>query len=845
LADHGDEDALDGDSCTDVEQLAGGQIELAPIRSGMVLAERWAIEAIVGQGGMGIVARAYDRALGVTVAVKIVRAELASERSWSERLAREVKLARQIHHPNVCRVFELGEHVGRVFLVMELATNGTLRDELRAGTYAARPLADRLADARAVAAGLAAIHAAGIVHRDVSPQNLLRMDDGRVVVSDFGLATDDVDNTTSVVGGTIAYMAPELVRGGGRATVASDVWALGVVIYELVFGTKPTWRERVGTEMRPPSLGRPLTALERAAFETCRACTTSDVAARTVTAAEVDRVLRNGTRPTRPWPVRLSRRSVAIGAAAIAIGVSAFAIRSGGRLPPPSPEQSMVRDSPLIVPTGEPADWTDKSLVLAAIPERIRCTTLLPDHRTIRFVWGTPPRAEDIDTTTRRRVPSPLVPETYAEGCPELSPDGRRLAYQGHTKDGRPFAFVSENSEGRDAVPVVQTAEPSMSSDPSWVSEDWLSYEVDTRHIGVFSMTTRRAVIVPDVSPRSYPTSFRSVGAKDLLVWVAFDPLDMELVRLGVPSLKETARFRMKEFVMDFVLHGNTLYGAAQGAYESNDRLLAIDVSSREARQLGRIPGQFIRYPRFADAGMAFVSIGGGPNLYARSTQGLVRLTNSDDVYHATHCGAGIVAVRDVDHRAIVERLDRDGRIVEILSGDAGHVTSVSCSPDGEDWFISRLDHRPMIQRCHASDCRSVASVAARSVAVSPDGSRIAILSSEERGPIVSWIAVGGGEIHEVAESETACEPGWASKQTLWVSRRRSGGIVWTEVDAVTGRETGKVVQGERDCTDGKPDPASPVDPDVRIVYSEPSQLRLIGHEHLRDPGNGTPRIAQ
>ena len=186
----------------------------------MVLAERWAIEEILGQGGMGIVVRARDRALGVTVAIKIVRAELAGDRSWAERLAREVKLARQIHHPNVCRVFDLGQDVARVFLVMELATKGTLRDELRArAAYAARPLADRLADAGAVAAGLAAIHAAGIVHRDVSPQNVLRMDDGRLVVSDFGLATDDVDSTTSIQGGTIAYMAPEFVRGGGRASI--------------------------------------------------------------------------------------------------------------------------------------------------------------------------------------------------------------------------------------------------------------------------------------------------------------------------------------------------------------------------------------------------------------------------------------------------------------------------------------------------------------------------------------------------------------------------------------------------------------------------------------------------
>ena len=175
------------------------------------------------------------------VAIKIVRAELAGQRMWAARLAREVRLARQIQHPHVCRVFDFQQADGRVFLVMELAERGTLRDELRSGAAAARPLAERIADARAVASALDAIHAAGIVHRDLTPQNLLRMGDGRLVLSDFGLATD-AGESTSVHGGTVAYMAPEVMRGG-KSSVASDVWALGVVMHEIVFGVKPRWSE--------------------------------------------------------------------------------------------------------------------------------------------------------------------------------------------------------------------------------------------------------------------------------------------------------------------------------------------------------------------------------------------------------------------------------------------------------------------------------------------------------------------------------------------------------------------------------------------------------------------------
>jgi len=112
--------------------------------------------------------QAHDRALDENVALKLLRPEHGAEPQWIDRLAREVKLARQIRHPNVCRVFDFGQADGRAFLVMELAS-GSLRDELR-GAPTARTLKARLADACAVASGIAAVHAAGVVHRDVTPR---------------------------------------------------------------------------------------------------------------------------------------------------------------------------------------------------------------------------------------------------------------------------------------------------------------------------------------------------------------------------------------------------------------------------------------------------------------------------------------------------------------------------------------------------------------------------------------------------------------------------------------------------------------------------------------------------
>ncbi len=318
----GDNEPENETSWTELEDMRPDLAEALPIRHGMVLGGRYTIEKVLGRGGCGVVVRAHDRDLREAVAIKIVRAELAGEQVWAARLAREVKLARQIQHPHVCRVFDFQHADGRVFLVMELA-KGTLREEIRTGVMTARPLADRIADARAVASALSTIHKAGIVHRDLTPQNLLRMADGRVVVTDFGLATDARDGASTVHGGTVSYMAPELLHGG-RSSVASDLWALGVVIHEIVFGLKPRWGGGPAREMLPPDLGRKLTAEENLVLEACRACTVHDPVRRLQCPLEAARRLteRGGRRRPR---LGVTRR------AAIIAGVAAVMVAGRGR----------------------------------------------------------------------------------------------------------------------------------------------------------------------------------------------------------------------------------------------------------------------------------------------------------------------------------------------------------------------------------------------------------------------------------------------------------------------------------------------------------------------------------
>jgi tetratricopeptide (TPR) repeat protein len=255
------------------------------IELGMVLADRYQIEAALGQGGSGSVHRAWDRVLGEPIAIKILRPDRARERSWIMRLAREVKVARAIRHPNVCRVFELGQADGHWFVTMELGTGRTLRTLFEEGHSAERPLADRLADARAICAGLAAIHAVGIVHRDVTPQNVLRMVDGRLVISDFGLAIE-LTATTTMHGGTPHYMPPETVLGR-RADQRSDVWQLGLILHELFFGRRPVFDEATGKTVAQRPLRAEASPVEEEVARLVDDCLAAVPAARPATALVV------------------------------------------------------------------------------------------------------------------------------------------------------------------------------------------------------------------------------------------------------------------------------------------------------------------------------------------------------------------------------------------------------------------------------------------------------------------------------------------------------------------------------------------------------------------------------
>jgi hypothetical protein len=810
------------ESFTNIDELQLARADAVDLARGAVLAGRYEIEATLGRGGAGVVLRAYDRELREAVAIKVLRPDLGNVARWIERLAREVKLARQLRHPNVCRVYDFEKADGHVFIVMELATGGTLRNELQGGVLAAHPLEARLADARAVAAGLAAIHDAGIAHRDVTPQNVLRMADGRLVVSDFGLATEVSSTTTSIHGGTVAYMAPEVVRGQ-RATFESDVWALGVVIHEIVFGERPAWSRPVGGAMLSPRGGRPLSGGERRVLDVCRACTSDIVDRRPQSAGAVSAWLageRVGRRPRR----RLWAGLTLVAALAAAAGVVSVRPSPRPSARPPASASGFVELA------DQPADWSASARVLATIDDRIACLSLLPDRKTVRFVWGQPRRAEDLDLRTGTRRPSPVVPEVYRDGCAELSPDGQRLAFEGYTPDGRAFAFVSEHPDGRAAVPTVAIADPTMSSQPKWLPDGRaFTFDIDHQHMGVFSLDSRRTTVLPDATTGTYHSSTRFVVGPRIFVSAGLaNPFRTDFITLGWPVLDEQARFDIPGLALDLASQDGDVLYVAIANLSATGELWRVDLPRRTRARIAMIPNQGIRYPLFTDAGLVFSTLDLPSDVWVRQPDGrLEQVTHSGDLINAAPCGRDVIAIRRGGEIRDLVRLDRGGHLLTVVSRHTQDVDP-ACSPDGTTWYSAQWTDHPSLDRCGASGCEPILDGGASALAVSPDGERIAFIRIRKTEPAVAWISSKGGEVHEVAVTETNCGPGWASDRTLWVSSRRGGHPSWIEVDADTLRETGRVVAGEKDCSDGNPDPASPVSPDVRALRRKTASIRIV-----------------
>lgn len=214
--------------------------------TGLVVGGRFRLGELIGQGAMAEVYAAVDQNLGRDVAVKVLRAQYAGNDEFLGRFRGEARAAASVSHPNLVNVYDTGDDVGgdggqgvaRPYIVLERLPGDTLADALRGGRLALDTVIDI---ARQVADGVGFAHRRNLVHRDLKPANILLTADGDAKVADFGLAQDVRDTSVTMAGtvwGTVQYLAPERAEGDPAST-ASDIYALGIVVYEMLTGSPP------------------------------------------------------------------------------------------------------------------------------------------------------------------------------------------------------------------------------------------------------------------------------------------------------------------------------------------------------------------------------------------------------------------------------------------------------------------------------------------------------------------------------------------------------------------------------------------------------------------------------
>lgn len=798
---------------------------------GDVLAGRYQIEAVIGSGGSGRVLRAFDRVTRTAVALKILRPEYAADSVWNERFSRELRVGRQIQHPNVCRVYDIGDSDGHKFLSMELATGGTIRSQLAPGA-APRSVDDRIADARAIIQGVAALHAAGIVHRDLKPENILRAADGRLLVSDFGLATDPgAGPATTIMIGTPRYMAPEVVMGD-PATIRSDVWALGVVMHEILSGERPNRsiikrRRRMYT---PPEVGSPR---ERRLVELCARCSEEDPEARPASAVELRREFEAAVSGRRIGS-RSFKKQIAWAAVAATALASLGLVRNrwtNSAVASSSQAAAISGSSSNIQVLGNPRDWGRSSQQLAAFDGEIHCVAGL-GREAVGVVWGEPRRAETVFLSTGKRMESVLQPDTFIEGCPQPSPDGRSLLFE-RKVDGASQIFVSDSLDGRFARPLVR------GSAPRWFPNGQeFSFILDSRHAAIFSLPTREMTVVSDGSNVPLSVAEQAVDAEGrrLAVLYTTESFDRTLVVHSLPTLEVVSRSRLPEWSghLRFASGGSVLFTAP--GLDGSRRMVGADSSLTTFANVAAIQGFDIQQTIETSRGQLVISRKRTIDLWMHAPNGETqRLTSDGQSVRGNRSAAGMLTIQRhlPDGREVIVIKRPNGQEEQLSYGTAD--LTPSFSPDSHAVIYSRFKSGEIVE-CAVDSHRCHVLHTDRLVPAYP--------SMDSSGKWIAYITSLGASRIRLVEREghhqerdlgpaQACGPVWSGGDKLWaVAAASAHELLWVEIDTHSGHRTGASrnvkVSGGEEC----PLPSDVAAPGgagyVFPLAKDTSQVRLV-----------------
>jgi hypothetical protein len=775
-------------------------IELQP---GSVLDSRYQIRRVVGKGATGVVLEADDRVTRELVALKVFKPEIATDERWQEIVGSELRHARLLQHPNVCRFFDAGEADGYRFLSLEYASGGSLRQQLREGS-SDRPMEDRVADARAVVNGLAAIHRAGIIHRDVKPDNVLRMADGRLVVTDFGLAVAP-GQTTFVSGysgavGTPSYMAPEVALGGD-ATMASDVFSLGVILHEIFFDRRPTWdTTKRGRFLISPVEGSN-SRVARAMARMCAECLEELAPRRPGNAEEVRKRFERAV---------LGRTGSALealrtGKGALVLGVVGATLAATGVFVATRPVEGTVKARI----TGTAADWRSGARVVARREGRLNCLYPGADRHTVRAIWGKPSVPEVIDLSTGRASPWPLAPELVARGCPDWTADGRFVAFNGGP--GNADIMISANADGSAARRVAS------GFGPRWLPGGReLVFEFGRRRVAVSDL-----VDVPQILPEApgatateevlFNLAVSHRGGRVAALFRQPGTKRSAVLTYRFPSWDLEARIEVESDVSRVIFPGG-----------SDELSLVVEEPAGSTLAVLKPDGDLVRRGQLTGSTLVdLMPTSSGPVVVTeqRTVTAMVRSPGGQQRALLVAPALGGVSVSSDHSQVVMERLLEDGRwVIAHYDGRASRLTQLTAGPHdrsplilpgGREFLFLERDEKRRVRACSVevpSSCRTVfeETTAFTLLGVSPTAQQIAYVSLQALQSRLRVITLPAGTTSDLGPLSSFCQVRWPSEERLWSFERSADFTGWTEMNipgsAATGRREPESVLGPDRC---------------------------------------------
>jgi hypothetical protein len=769
------------------------------VARGDVLAGRYELQSEIGSGGSSRVFRAYDRATKSAVAVKILIGRTAVGPDWMQRLGRELRLGRRGRHPNVCAVFDLMEADGCRFLTMELATGGTLRDTLQGVPDC--DWKERIADARDVLAGTAALHADGIVHRDIKPENVLRRGDGRLVVSDFGLAV--VPGTTTFMSGysgavgTPSYMAPEIALGGD-ATMASDVFAVGVILHEVFFGHRPEWETtKRGRFVKPPAI-RKGSRIERSMSRLCLECLEPLAPRRPQNASELKKKYERAVLGR----YRTFKGAIKAGKWGLVAGL-VLAVAASGTVAWLSRRSTGMEEATLV---GRPADWSRRASLVTRRDGAIHCVYPSPDGQTIGLIAGTVREAVKLDLRNGQSGVWPLAADTYQTDCPQFSSDGRSLLYW---KDGQIVVADALGSSPR----VLGRG-----YFPRWLpSDNEVVHAFDSRRLAstdlVGTMSLLSEVSLPNAALLDVMVDAQ---AKQVVAHYALTT-EMSSVLvffdIGAGNVRRQVKLPIRIRAPFIASPGTVSMVLRETPQESVGVLMADGTIRRE----GRIGTNNIKnVTLWRDQRLI--------NLFKSSTALSVRDGNGEERIVATADYFGPVSVADDGQAVFEQRLPDGRRVVNHYDPKSSKIRPLTSGgqeyqplihPDGSRFSYIDGGAQRSLKLCDLPDGSKCSSLFGPGVdellGASPGGGQIVLSVREGARSRLRVLSLADGALQDLGPITYHCPVRWDGDARFWTYARTVDFSGWTEFDVRSGRPTGnKKPQDPEQGADCPPPQAAP-----------------------------------